>query len=410
MIAVSLVAAVGAQQTASAVHVAQAPQFGARVNFGGYSPYAARGQFAGRGQLRMPYGARAQNPYMMRAPVAAPVAAPVVEAVAVVVEAEPNAYNHVDDYTAWRIAYLTAQAEKSDAMMHSPLLDPDWKWSGTSPITNTDQQGLLREQYELQSAKGKMQAAEYMLNVAAQNDAPLEELQEIKKFYDYERLKQMNIMVGSNAVMTYQIARQDYEWDANSAQAAIASATTDFEKRKAQLDMQEAQMGLMSALDPLMGNTGSYTPASSMGKMVGFMADAASAQGRQGSFDDSAAQYEANPTAANMYEMQIAELKLEKAEASYMRSLAGYLSPLAALMNGNYRSSLNYKKQQIESKIADLEEKLAAERYKQRQGKSPFGRTANLASEQKTQRAFFNLLTSGSGAGPTVTVAANAGR
>jgi hypothetical protein len=127
------------------------------------------------------------------------------------------------------------------------------------------------------------------------------------------------------------------------------------------------------------------------------MRQSISTKGSQESFDSAAATYKASPTATNMFAMQISELKLEKAEAAYMGNIASFISPLAALLNGNYNKALGYKQKQIDAKIADLNEKLAAEQYKLSQQKEPFGRTGNLASEQKTQRAFYNLLTSGKG-------------
>jgi hypothetical protein len=369
-------------------------QFGAPMN-----PYAIRGQgMMQQQQLPYGYGARfgarampAQAP-APAAPMPASGAMNAPKASGAVMD-QPIEFAHVDDYTNWRLAYLNQQAKKSEAVYNSPLLVEGWNWVGDKPI-DSGKQKTLRDQYQLQYYKQNMQAAEYALNVAAQNDAPLAELQEIKKWYDYENLRQMNNIVGGNPVMNYQIARQDYEWDATSATEALAAASNDYERRNAQLDLQAAQIGLMDAIGPLTGSSSFGYPAQ-LKTMIGFMRESDNAKGSQESFDQAAETYRMNPTAANMFEMQIRELKLEKSEARYMSKLAGIVSPLAALMNGNYRLTMKYKEEQMDAKIADLQEKLAAEQYKVQQGKEPYGRTGNLASEQKTQRAFYNLLTSG---------------
>lgn len=386
-----------AAPAASPVHVARAPFYGNRA-YGNRAPFVGAYGNLGARVAAPYYAARAGTPYYAAAPAisaynpyalrAAQATAPVVAAPAPVQD-----FDHSTDYANWRLAYLTSKAEEADALSFSPMLSPNWNHRGGAPF-DQGQAGILYDQYKLEAAKGKMFAAEYALNQAAELGAPVSELQELKKLYDYEKLNQMNLLLSvTNPVITYQLARQDYEWDATAAEQALRDATTPQEKRKAQLDMQEAQIDLMDAMSPVVGGGLSYP--GKLSTMVRFMGDSESAKGRQMSFDEAAAEYERSPTPVNMYELQIAELKLEKAEASYMNSLAGFVSPLAALLNGNYQSSLKYKKEQVEAKIAGLEEKLAAATYTARHGRAPFGRTSNKASSMKTQRAFFNLLSSG---------------
>jgi hypothetical protein len=369
---------------------ARAPMFGARAPYGFFG---ARGAPMARAPMAQ------MSPYAMRAPIPmaappAPVPAPVV--VPTTADGVINVSSHVDDYTNWRLAYLNAQARKSEAFFRSPLLQEGWLFTDGNDRVNNEQRNTLRGQYHQLYLKQNMQAAEYALNIAAQNNAPMSELLEIKKVYDYEVLRQVQqVLNEENQVLVYQIARQDFEWGATSAQNRLASCGNDARAcRKAQLDMQSNQFDLMNALSPFFGS-GSFSVPGDLADMVSYQRESMSAQTTQETFEAATRTYQANPTAANMFELQIQELKLEKSEARYMSKLANFISPLANLFGGNYRVALRYKEEQMDARIADLQEKLAAEQYKISQEQEPFGRTGNLASEQKTQRAFFNLLTSG---------------
>jgi hypothetical protein len=402
-LAISVAAVAMAQDAkpASAVHVAPAgARMAAPLGSRMLNPYGYGGvRMAAPAYAGARVGARvaapayaAMNPYMTRAaPIAyqqpayqAPVAAAPVAAAAPV-------YDHEEDYENWRVAYITAKAENADSISHSPMLSDSWKLNDRdNAFINPEMATTLRLNFELEGQKGKMQAAEYALNVAAERDAPSEDLTELKKVYEYERLSTMNLMLNNDPVISYQVARQDYEWDAKTASEKLKNAKTATEKREAQLLAQEAQLDLLDAVNPLLGGGLNY--GSKMGTMVRYMVDSGKAKNAQQSFDEATRAYQGNPSAVNFYELQIAELKLEKREADYMRTLTGLVSPLAALLNGNYGASLKYKKELTEAKIADLEEKLAAELYKQRHGKEPFGRTDNTPSNAKTQRAFYNLI------------------
>jgi hypothetical protein len=371
-------AATSAVVVAPAASMPMAPQMMGQP----FNPYAARFQYG--------FGAgTAASPYAMRAPAPVVVApAPVAKAV---VEVTGNKETHVSDYTAWRLAYLEMKAKKSTAVFKSPLLQYN---AASLPNIDTQMRDDLKLQYQKQYMKQNMQKTEYALNIAAQNNASPASLAALKNTYDMQNLAQVNLLVNS-PVITYQMARSDYESGATAAAAALAACGNDeFKCRKAKLDGQAAQMGLFGALAPLTGIDADF---GNVKLMVNYMRSSMSTKLAQEAFDKAADTYKNSPTASNMFALQIQELSLSSAEAGHMAQLTGFISPLAALLNGNYATALSYKQAQVAAKIADLKEKLAAETYKISQQKEPYGRTSNLASEQKTQRAFYNLLMSGPG-------------
>lgn len=297
--------------------------------------------------------------------------------------------DHTKDWIAWRKTLLKSRIEQSEALGASPLFkDAFNKDLDGSKKTQADK---LSKAFGQLAQQQKLQAAEYSLNVAAERG---EDITDLKAAYDYSRLELIsasdNINPESKKLIDYQIARQDYAADGADAAEAIAAAKTPQELADAKLDQLEVTSDFFDALN----NVGSthFAFGDKFTTYIGFKQSSKGLKTRQKSFDEKAAKFQAEQTPANYYALQIAELKLEKAEADYMSKVSGFVNPLASLLGGNYAAALTYKKKQIDAKIADLAEKLAAETYKKKHGKEPVGRVVNQPSMQKSQQVFYNYL------------------
>lgn len=380
---------------ASPVHVARA---GMPLAFNGgvASPY-----MVGRNVARniSPYGGNvvrmgAYNPYNIvgrQATMAAAPAAPV--APAPVVPAAPtkpfNQASHQNDYENWRMAYLHSKAEQSDALSQSPL----WNmWNlvdgDNDPLTQGTKDKLLSN-FQMQTLTQKMEAASYAISVSAARGASDAVLDDLKKEYEYERLKAMNLQI-NNPMIQYQIARYDYGWDAGFAEYIDSIATTPAEKRDAKLVKQMADMDFLDSVDGALPG-GGMGYGGNLNNIVRVQARAGILRGVQRQFNEQKAAYKADPSAENFYKLQMNELELEKHEAKYMRHLSALVTPLENFMDGNYFQALRFREEQIEAKVADLAEKLAREQYKINQDREPYGSTNNLPSIEKQQRMFYNL-------------------
>jgi hypothetical protein len=300
-----------------------------------------------------------------------------------------NPVSHQNDYENWRMAYLTSRAEASEALSHSPLFNM-WNFvnDDNDPLA-ADTKNKLLNNFQLQSRRQKMEAASYAISVSAARGADDATLDALKQEYEYERLQSLNLQL-NNPMITYQIARMDYGWDAGFAEYVMEQARTPEEKREAKLVMQMAEMDFLDALDGVLPG-GGMGLGSNLRNVVRLQARSAILRGVQRQFNEQKVAYQANPTAENFYKLQMDELQLEKHEAKYMRHLSGLVSPLRELMDGNYFQSLRFKEEQVEAKIADLAEKLAREQYKINQGKEPYGSTNNMPSIDKQQRMFYTL-------------------
>lgn len=378
---------------ASAVQVARA---GMPMGFNGVaSPYMVN-----RGVARniSPYGGNvvrmgAYNPYNIVGRQATMAAAPAPVAPAPVVPAAPkkpfDQASHQNDYENWRMAYLHSKAEQSDALANSPLWNM-WNMvdSANSPLGQETKDKLLNN-FQMQTLTQKMEAASYAISVSAARGASDAVLDDLKKEYEFERLKAMNLQL-NNPMIEYQINRYHYGWDAGYAEYVASLATTPAEKRDAKLVMQMAQMDFLDSFNNALPGGGMAFGAN-LNNIVRVQARAAILRGVQRQFDEQKAAYKADPSAENFYKLQMDELQLEKHETKYMRHLSTLVKPLENLMDGNYFQSLRFREEQIEAKVADLAEKLAREQYKINQDREPYGATDNTPSIEKQQRMFYNL-------------------
>jgi hypothetical protein len=255
-----------------------------------------------------------------------------------------------------------------------------------SPLTQDVKDKMLNN-FQMQALTQKMEAASYALSVSAARGASDEVLDDLRKEYEFERLKAMNLQI-QNPMLQYQIARYDYGWDAGYAEYIASIAQTPAEKRDAKLVMQMAQMDF---LDSMSGVMPGVEYGANLNNLVRVQARAAILRGVQRQFNEQKAAYQADPTAENFYKLQLNELELEKHETKYMRHMAALVQPLANLMDGNYFQALRFREEQIEAKVADLAEKLAREQYKINQDREPYGSTNNTPSIEKQQRMFYNM-------------------
>jgi len=324
---------------------------------------------------------------------AAPAARAAPVAPAPVVPAAPkkpfDQASHQNDYENWRMAYLHSKAENSDALSQSPLWNMWNLVDGDNDPLGQDTKDKLLNNFQMQTLTQKMEAASYAISVSAARGASDAVLDDLKKEYEYERLKAMNLQL-NNPMLTYQVARYDYGWDAGFAEYIDSIATTPAEKRDAKLVMQMANMDFLDALDTALPG-GGMGYSGNLNNIVRVQARAGILRGVQRQFNEQKAAYKADPSAENFYKLQMNELELEKHEAKYMRHLAALVKPLENFMDGNYFQALRFREEQIEAKVADLAEKLAREQYKINQDREPYGSTNNMPTIEKQQRMFYNL-------------------
>lgn len=302
-----------------------------------------------------------------------------------------NQAQHQNDYENWRMAYLHAKAEQSEALSNSPLWNA---WNMVNPDENSPLNQATKDKmfdnFSMQTWQKKMEAANYAVSVSAARGASDDVLDDLKKEYEFARLNAVNQQL-NNPMIQYQIARQWHQWDAGFAEYVAAIAETPDEKRDAQLVMQMANMDFLDSVSPLLGDVGSMSVGANMNSIVRIGGRSAILRGIQRQFNEQKAAYQANPTAEEFYKLQVAELQLEKHESKYMRELSAFVKPLENLMGGNYFQSLRFKEESIDAKIADLAEKLAREQYKINQDREPYGSTNNEPTMEKQQRMFYNM-------------------
>jgi hypothetical protein len=303
----------------------------------------------------------------------------------------------MEDFAFWRSAMFEKKHKDAGALLNSPLFSTEWKGrdgKGFGGMSNLDK-GVMQEMFALQHLKNDVLKASNDLNLAVMLDVDPKEIAKLQADYDYAELELQQFYIedfgfdfvdSSSNTIAYQLARMDYVNDAGDAAETLASGASAQAKQAAMVDMAVAQFDLLEAMGDITGSD--IAIPDRLSSALSYQQDSYSVQSASAKFDKAVEAYSEDPSAKNLYSMQIAELELEDKEAEYMQTLAGWVGTLGSLMGGNYKLALKYKEEMTEAKIADLQEKLEAELFLEKWGKYPYGRSENLPSLD-TQSAWY---------------------